>query len=98
MYKVGIFKLNLINTEVNIKNIKNEEKDNRYTKVICFPGKKIFNSLKEASEYCGVKTTSGISLSCKYPFRTSGFDPKTSEPIRWMYYDDFLKKEENNNI
>lgn len=80
-----------MNTDkTNIHNIQ-EEEDKRLTKVICTTNKKIFESLKDAAKYAGLKTTSGISISCKYPFVNAGVDPNNGQPLLWMYYDDYIK-------
>lgn len=73
--------------------INNEKKiDKKFTKVVCLPEGKLFNSLKEAAVYAGVSSTTGISLACKYPFRIAGQHPISKEPLRWMYYSDYIAK------
>lgn len=67
------------------------EDDKRLTKVICITNKKIFDSLKDAAKYAGLKTTSGISISCKNIFKNAGVDPDNGQPLLWMYYDDYIK-------
>lgn len=73
----------------NIHNI--QEEDKRLTKVICTTNKKVFESLKDAAKYAGLKTTSGISISCKHKFKNAGSDPDSGQALLWMYYDDYIK-------
>ena len=65
-------------------------------KVICLNNKKIFNSLKDAQEYCGLASSGQIIESCKYNKITQKFDkyagkdPITKERLTWMYYEDYI--------
>ena len=76
----------LINEELNIKH------NNK--KVICLNNGKIFNSINKASKYYNVKS-SNISDCCKEKKEYYGIDHATGEPLRWMYYEDYLKLNSN---
>ena len=59
-------------------------------KVICLDTLQVFDTLKEAGEWCGVgRTTIGNYLNgySKY----AGKHPETSEKLHRMYYEDYLK-------
>ena len=45
----------------------------------------VFQSAKEASEWCGLKSRSWIYLCCKGKAITAGKHPETGEPLRWEY-------------
>lgn len=69
--------------------------NNIYTKkVVCLNNRQIFNSLKEASEWANIKNSSGIIgyINSKYKF--AGKHPETGEPLRWIYYDEYIKQQE----
>ncbi len=77
--------------EINyIERKTNEIKDEyKYRKVICLNNKKVFNSVKEASIYAGLKSYSAISDAIKRGTGTTGRFKK--EKLKWMYYDEYLK-------
>lgn len=58
-------------------------------KVVCLNNTRIFDNIKEAAEYGGLKTSSHIVQVCKKKRKTSGKHPETGEPLRWMYYDEY---------
>lgn len=83
--------------EQNIKNsISNKGKHNRKhtpqekqliaekkkKSVICLNTKQIFNSIKEAAEWCGLKGWGNISMVCKKQRLTAGKHPLTKEPLK----------------
>lgn len=59
--------------------------------VICLNNQKIFNSIKEASKYYKIKNSSSISACCKGKRKSAGKHPETYEPLRWIYYNDYLQ-------
>lgn len=68
-------------------------KDNNVgTKVVCLNTNVVFNTIKSAYEWCGSKSPAGIIHCCKGKYLTSGKHPTTQEPLKWMYYDDYIKK------
>ena len=64
-------------------------------KIICLNNLKIFGSIKEASEYAGLKRAANISACCKGKRNYCGKHPITGEKLKWMYYEDYLKLTEN---
>lgn len=58
-------------------------------KVICLNNNKVFNSVKLAGKYVGLKSFSNISACCKGKRKSAG--KINGEPARWMYYDDYLR-------
>lgn len=61
-------------------------------KIICLNNLKIFGSIKEASEYAGLKRAANISACCKGKRNYCGKHPITGEKLQWMYYEDYLKQ------
>lgn len=55
--------------------------------VICLNNLKIFNSIKEAAHYAGLKSITSIIKVCKGKTRYAGKDPITNESLMWEYYD-----------
>lgn|GEM_PF-1577120 len=61
-------------------------------KVICINNNEIFNSFREANQFCGIKVNSGrISQCCLGKSKYAGKDLKTGFPYVWQYYKDYLK-------
>ena len=63
-------------------------------KVIWLNTKEVFNSINEASQWCGLKSKGSIPISCKNKKRTAGKHPITKEKLKWMYYDKYLEQRE----
>ena len=60
--------------------------------VICLNNSKVFKSLKDAGEWCGLKNCGSIGTCIRSTGnKTCGKDPNTGESLRWMYYDDYQK-------
>lgn len=57
-------------------------------KVICLNNNQIFESIKDATKYMGLKNTGDIPRCCKGQRKSAG--KINGEPARWMYYDDYL--------
>lgn len=74
--------------ERNRNNILNSKK------VICLTTNKIFNSILEASKNNGYNK-SGISKCCRGIQKSAGKHPITKEPLKWMYYDEYLQTTNN---
>ena len=65
---------------------------NRFSiKVICLTTGEVFNSQKEACENYNIKGVSGIGSCCKNNKEYCGKHPATNEPLKWMYYDEYIK-------
>lgn len=56
----------------------------------------IFNSIQEATNQYKVKS-SNISQCCSGKQKSAGKHPITGEPLKWMYYEDWLKLQESND-
>ena len=46
----------------------------------------VFDTIKEASEWCGLKSVSGIGQCCLGKRNVSGRHPITNKPLHWEYY------------
>ena len=59
-------------------------------KVICLNNMKIFNTVKEASKYANLKSSSGIARCCRHKkgCLTAGRDPITNEKLQWEWYEE----------
>ena len=70
----------------------------RYTsmskKVICLNTNEVFNSIKDVKR----KYNINISNCCRGVTKSAGKHPETGEPLVWMYYEDYIKQEENKEI
>jgi group I intron endonuclease len=66
-------------------------------KVICITTGKIFNTIKEAAEEYNIKNKSPISRCCKNKAKSAGKHPETGEPLRWMYYENYINQSEQTN-
>lgn len=62
---------------------------NKKIKVICLNTDEIFNSLRAASEWCGLKEGGQtIKACCLGKQKTAGAHPQTQERLRWAFYSD----------
>lgn len=61
-------------------------------KVVCIETKIIFNSIRDARLYAGLKSDSGVSECCNHKRKTSGRHPKTGQLLSWMFYEDYIKE------
>lgn len=77
---------------------KNKQRCGKRKKVICLNNRKIFDSMYEAAEWCGLKTSVSISGLCnnKKGLKTTGKHPETGEKLKWMYYDDYIAQQSTN--
>lgn len=65
-------------------------------KIICLNNKKVFESLKEGREWC--VGGSKISEVCKGKRKSAGKHPETGEPLKWMYYEDYINQQKHVTI
>lgn len=65
-------------------------------KVICLNTEDIFEGTTEAKSYFGLKEHVRVSDVCNGKARTAGKHPDTNEPLRWMYYDEYLETKKVN--
>jgi hypothetical protein len=75
--------------EENIKN-RTLGHQKRNKQVICLTTSKIFNSIKQASTKYNIQGST-ISACCKKINKSAGKNPETGEPLKWMYYDEYIK-------
>ena len=66
-------------------------KNSNATKVICLETEQVFTTIKEAQEWVGAKSHTGISNCCQGNRKSAGKHPITGKPLHWMYYKDYLK-------
>ena len=64
-------------------------------KIICLNDKNIFDTVKEASIYYNA-SRNVISGCLTGKRKSAGKHPVTGEKLHWMYYEDWLKLQENN--
>ena len=62
----------------------------RALKIICLNTKEVFDYMKLASTKYNIDN-SNITKCCKGKIKFCGKDIKTNKPLRWMYYEDYLK-------
>lgn len=86
----------LKSTQEDVDKIINVEFKNE-RKVICLNNKEIFNKISDAKTWCGNTTTSNISRCCNGKRNTAGKHPVTGEKLKWMYYEEYLKLNNENN-
>lgn len=78
-------------SEDEILNYKPKE-NGTFTKVVCLNDHKVFNKITDACDWCKSKSTTGIINCCTGKYHTSGKHPDTGEPLKWMYYKDYIEK------
>lgn len=65
---------------------KKRAKINKCKKIMCINTNSIFNSLREASKWGGIKSTSGITACLIGERKFAGRSPVTNEKLMWKYY------------
>lgn len=84
---------------LSIEEIDMIKNSNVYTrKVVCLNNKQIFKSLKEATKWANLKNGSGIIGYINGKQKSAGKHPLTGEPLKWMYCDEYIKKQELKEI
>lgn len=62
-----------------------------YTKkIVCITKNLLFLTSKDVSEWVGV-SVSAVTKCCTKATKSCGIDKDTNEPMRWMYYDEYIK-------
>lgn len=59
-------------------------------KVVCINNQRVFDTLTEARDFANLKQVNNIMMACKGKRKTAGKHPLTGEPLKWMYYDEYL--------
>lgn len=60
-------------------------------RVVCLNTKTVFTTIKKSSEWLD-KTPHGFSVHAKREAKSWGKHPVTGEPLKWMYYEDYVEK------
>lgn len=60
-------------------------------KIVCVETKQVFDTVKEAGIWCGLKDGTSISHHLNGSRKSAGKHPITKEKLHWMYYKDYLK-------
>lgn len=66
----------------------------QHKKVICLTTGDVFNSKVEAGEKYNMKNSGHIADCCSNKRKSCGKHTTTGEKLKWMYYDDYLKLQE----
>ena len=74
---------------------KEGDKNPNSKKIICLETKQVFQCIKDAEEWCGVKRSISSHITGKT--KSAGKHPITGEKLHWMYYEDYLKLQEKNS-
>ena len=61
-------------------------------KVVCLTTGKIFNSLTEGAKEYNIESLSSLSACCIHRTKYCGKHPETGKELLWMYYDEYLAK------
>lgn len=77
-------------SEEHIEKMKNS---NRNIKVICLTTDTYLKSAQEAMRVYNICSSTGIIACCKKKRKSYGKHPITGEPLRWMYYNDYIKQQ-----
>ena len=56
--------------------------------VVCIETGEVFQTMKDAAEWCGQKCITSIAKSCKGEVKSAGKHPITKEKLHWKYYKD----------
>lgn len=59
--------------------------------VVCLETSVVYNSLSDASRWCGLKSGSKIGDCCSSKRKSAGKHPETGQCLHWMYYEDYVK-------
>lgn len=66
-----------------------KKKGHQSHKIICTTLSKVFDSIEEAKDFCGMKSGSSIGSCCKGKRPIAG--SYNGEKLKWMYYDEYKK-------
>jgi ribosomal protein S27E len=89
-------KLNWCNYNPKKEKIK---KDKRKIKkiIICLNTNEVFQCITKAAQYYNINRNH-IGTCCNNGRKSAGKHPETGEKLRWMYYEDYLIMQQNNQI
>ena len=63
-------------------------------KVVCLNTLDVFDGIVDAIHYFNLCKGAKIDAACRGVRKSVGKHPETNEPLKWMYYDDYLKQQE----
>ena len=86
--KQGVL-LNWCNYNGKEEQIRNGKNNSKSKKVICITTKKNFTHIQRGAEFYSINPRS-ISTCCKDKAKSAGIHPITGEPLKWMYYEDYI--------
>lgn len=66
-------------------------------KVVCLNTGQVFDTKNDAVRWTGQKIDSGVSKCCHKKQEVAGKHPVTGEPLKWMFYDEYLKLKEEDD-
>lgn len=66
-------------------------------KIVCVETKQVFDTVKEAGIWCGLKNGTSISQYLKGKTKSAGKHPITKQPLHWMYFKDYILQLNKNN-
>lgn len=64
-------------------------------KVICLNTLQVFDTIKEAGIFYGIKSHNHIVSCCKHKRKYCGEHPDTKEKMQWMYYEEYIQNKNN---
>lgn len=70
--------------------ITGKQRQDKMTRVICLETQQIFDSCKDAANWCGVHY-SLIGGCCSGKRKSAGKHPTTRQKLHWMYYEEYLQ-------
>ncbi|MEQ7790770.1 hypothetical protein [Staphylococcus nepalensis] len=71
---------------------KNKPKPTR--KVICLNNSIVFETMKAAAMFANLEYHNNIMKVCRGKRKHAGKHPETGEPLKWMYYEDYINQQE----
>ena len=85
-------------TKQKMSETRKGHKPTNIKKVFCVETKQVFDSIEDANKWYqettgGGRIASHIGECCQGKRKSTGKHPETGEPLRWMYYDEYLEKE-----
>ncbi len=63
--------------------------------VVCLNTMEVFETLKDAAMWCGLKDPYYVTLACKDKKKYAGKHPITKEKLNWAYFEDYDKNTTN---
>lgn len=80
-------------TKQKMKNSARRGSDNHASKkVICLNNNMIFDCMRKAADWAGIKNSSDIGSVCMGKRKSAGKHPDNKEPLRWSYYEEVINE------